>query len=76
MLTAARESHSQCDFALVAMLGPLGLRFLEATGANIEDLSEEHGHRCSGYAPRAAKVVLAPLPPASGGRSTAPSAAG
>jgi integrase/recombinase XerD len=29
MLTASRESSNPCDFALVAMLGPLGLRFLK-----------------------------------------------
>jgi len=27
------------------MLGLLGLRIFEATGANIADLGEEHGHR-------------------------------
>ena len=35
LLTAARESANPCDFALVAMLGPLGLRIFEATGADI-----------------------------------------
>jgi hypothetical protein len=40
--TAARESDKPCDFALVAMLGPPGLRIFEATGA---DLGEENGHR-------------------------------
>jgi site-specific recombinase XerD len=32
MLTAARDSSDPCDFALVAMLGLLGLRIFEATG--------------------------------------------
>jgi hypothetical protein len=45
MLTAARESPNANDFALVAMLGLLGLRIFEATGADITDLGEEHGHR-------------------------------
>lgn len=27
------------------MLGLLGLRIFEATGSNIEDIGEEHGHR-------------------------------
>ena len=45
LLTAARQSPNPYDFALVAMLGLLGLRIFEATGANIGDLSEEHGHR-------------------------------
>jgi site-specific recombinase XerD len=41
MLTAARESPNRCDFALVAMLGLLGLRIFEATGTDIADLGEE-----------------------------------
>jgi integrase len=45
LLTAARQSPHPCDFALVAMLGLLGLRIFEATGADITDLGEEHGHR-------------------------------
>src|ERR1039457_2594981 len=45
LLTAARQSPDPSDFALVAMLGLLGLRIFEATGANIADLGEEHGHR-------------------------------
>ena len=45
LLTAARESTNPNDFALVAMLGLLGLRIFEATGADIADLGEEHGHR-------------------------------
>jgi hypothetical protein len=45
MLVAARNSVSACDFALVVMLGPLGLGIFEACAANIDDLGEEHGHR-------------------------------
>ena len=45
LLTAARESANDYDFALVAMLGLLGLRIFEATGASIADIGEEHGHR-------------------------------
>jgi integrase/recombinase XerD len=48
LLTAARESPDPCDFALMTMLGLLGLRIFEATGANIADLGEEHGHRVLG----------------------------
>ena len=48
MLTAARESPSCYDFALVAMLGLLGLRIFEATGADIADLGR--GARPSGTA--------------------------
>lgn len=35
LLTAAQESPDQCEFALVAMLGLLGLRIFEAAGADI-----------------------------------------
>jgi len=63
MLTAARESTNRCDFALVAMLGLLGLRIFEATGADIGDLGEEHGHRVR-VCGKGTKVVLVPLPPA------------
>src|SRR6266478_3565631 len=45
LLTAARESANPYDFVLVTMLGLLGLRIFEATGAGITDLGEEHGHR-------------------------------
>jgi hypothetical protein len=38
MLTVARESTNCNDFALVAMLGLLGLRIFEAAGSNVEDL--------------------------------------
>ncbi len=45
MLTAARRSCDPFDFALVCLLGLLGLRILETVGADIDDLGEEHGHR-------------------------------
>jgi site-specific recombinase XerD len=66
LLTAARESASPCDFALVAMPGLLGLRIFEATGADIADLGEEHGHRVLRVCGKGSKVVLVPLPPAVG----------
>src|ERR1700691_5984709 len=80
LLTAARESADRCDFALVAMLGLLGLRIFEATGADITDLGEEHGHRVLRVCGKGSKIVLVPLPPAlsraidraTGGRSTGP----
>jgi integrase/recombinase XerD len=62
MLTAARESPNRYDFALVAMLGLLGLRISEASGANIADLGEEHGHRVLRVCGKGSKVVLVPLP--------------
>ena len=64
LLTAARESSHRCDFALVAMLGLLGLRIFEATSADISDLGEEHGHRVLRVCGKGSKVVLVPLPPA------------
>ena len=66
LLTAARESTNPCDFALVAMLGLLGLRIFEATGADIADLGEEHGHRVLRVCGKGTKIVLVPLPPAVG----------
>jgi integrase/recombinase XerD len=66
LLVAARESPNPYDFALVAMLGLLGLRIFEATGADIGDLGEEHGHRVLRVCGKGTKVVLVPLPPAVG----------
>jgi site-specific recombinase XerD len=66
LLTAARESTNPSDFALVAMLGLLGLRIFEATGADIADLGEEHGHRVLRVCGKGTKIVLVPLPPAVG----------
>jgi integrase/recombinase XerD len=66
LLTAARQSADPCDFALVAMLGLLGLRIFEATGTDIADLGEEHGHRVLRVCGKGTKVVLVPLPPAVG----------
>jgi integrase/recombinase XerD len=66
MLTAARESTNPNDFALVTMLGLLGLRIFEATRADITDLGEEHGHRVLKVHGKGDRVVLVPLPPAVG----------
>ncbi|HEY5049952.1 MAG TPA: tyrosine-type recombinase/integrase [Acidothermaceae bacterium] len=64
LLAAARTSTNQFDFALICLLGLLGLRIFEATGANIDDLGEEHGHRVLKVRGKGNKVVLVPLPPA------------
>ena len=64
MLTAARESTNPFDFALVCLLGLLGLRIFETVGAEIDDLGEEHGHRVLRVHGKGGKVVLVPLPPA------------
>ena len=64
LLAAARTSAQPSDFALVALLGLLGLRIFEATNADIEDLGEEHGHRILTVHGKGEKVVAVPLPPA------------
>jgi integrase/recombinase XerD len=64
MLSAARQSDNTFDFALVCLLGLLGLRIFETVGADIEDLGEEHGHRVLRVRGKGGKVVLVPLPPA------------
>ncbi|WP_030443697.1 tyrosine-type recombinase/integrase [Actinoplanes subtropicus] len=64
LLTEARLSANRNDFALVAMLGLLGLRIFEACRANIADLGEEHGHRVLKVRGKGDKTVLIPLPPA------------
>jgi integrase/recombinase XerD len=64
LLAAARDSANPFDFALVCLLGLLGLRIFEACGANIEDLGEEHGHRVLTVRGKGGKIVLVPLPPA------------
>ena len=63
---SSRE-HAESDLrCYVAMLGLLGLRIFEATGADIADLGEEHGHRVLRVCGKGTKVVLVPLPPAVG----------
>jgi integrase/recombinase XerD len=64
LLAVSRTSADRCDFALVTMLGLLELRIFEATGSNIEELGEEHGHRVLRVRGKGGKVVLVPLPPA------------
>jgi integrase len=72
MLTAARDSANTNDFALVAMLGLLGLRIFEATGADITDLGEEHGHHVLRVVGKRTKVVLVPLPPSASSNASPP----
>jgi len=76
LLTAARESANDYDFALVAMLGLLGLRIFEATGADIADLGEEHGHRVLRVCGKAPRSSWSRCPRRSAGPSTAPSPTG
>jgi len=64
LISTARLSPNNNDFALIAMLGLLGLRIFEACGANIGNLGEEHGHRVLKVCGKGDKTVLIPLPPA------------
>ncbi|MGW5416923.1 tyrosine-type recombinase/integrase [Actinomadura geliboluensis] len=66
LLAASRASSNPNDFALVAMLGLLGLRIFETTGADVDDLGEEHGHRVLRVVGKGTRIVLIPLPPAVG----------
>jgi hypothetical protein len=54
------------DSALVTMLGLLGLRLCEATGADVTDLGEVRGHRVLTILGKADKFATVPLPPAVG----------
>lgn len=64
MISAARESANIYDFALVSMLGLLGLRIFEATGADIGAIAEVRGHRVLRVHGKGDKFALVPLPPA------------
>jgi integrase/recombinase XerD len=64
LITTARLSANINDFALIAMLGLLGLRIFEACGVSIGDLGEEHGHRVLKVRSKGDKIVLISLPPA------------
>jgi site-specific recombinase XerC len=66
MLTAERDSANPNDFGLVAMLGLLGLRIFEATGADIAALGEARGHRVLKVHGKGEETALVPLPPAVG----------
>ncbi len=64
LITTARLSTNPNDFALIALLGLLGLRIFETCAASISDLGEEHGHRVLRVRGKGGRVVLIPLPPA------------
>jgi hypothetical protein len=70
LLSAARESPNRHDFPLVAMLGLLGLRIFEATGPDIADLGEEHGHRVLRVCGKGTKASWCRCPHRLGGPST------
>jgi site-specific recombinase XerD len=52
-----------CEHALVSLVAPNGLRVSEATGADIEHLGLERGHRTLAVTRKGGKVVTIPLAP-------------
>lgn len=62
LLSAAKHSDNRDDFALVTMLGLLGLRIFEPRVATSRTFGEEHGHRVLRVRGKGGKVVLVPLP--------------
>ena len=66
LLATSRDSANPCDFAMICLLGLLGLRIFEACALDIADLGEEHGHRVLRVVGKGHKVVLVPLAPAVG----------
>jgi integrase/recombinase XerD len=64
MLSGAKHSPNPNDLALVCLLGLLGMRIMETTGLDIEDLGKEHGHRVVRVLGKGTKVMLVPKPPA------------
>ncbi len=62
------------EHALISLLAFNGLRVSEATGANIEALGVERGHRTLVVTRKGGKVVTIPLAPRTARRSTWPSA--
>jgi integrase/recombinase XerD len=62
------------DHALISLLALNGLRVSEATGADVEHLGLERGHRTLTVTRKGGKVVTVPLAPRTARRSTWPSA--
>ena len=62
MLVAAGLGPAQ-EHALISLLAMNGLRVSEATGANIEALGTERGHRTLTITRKGGKVVTIPLAP-------------
>jgi len=58
------------EHALISLLALNGLRVSEATGADIEALGVERGHRTLVITRKGGKVVTIPLAPRTAGRST------
>ena len=62
LLAAAGLGHP-AEHALISLLALNGLRVSEATGANIESLGLERGHRTVTIRRKGAKIVIIPLAP-------------
>ncbi len=75
MLVAAGLGPAQ-QHALISLLALNALRVSEATGANIEALGTERGHRTLTITRKGGKVVTIPLAPRTARASTWPSANG
>ena len=75
-LLVAAGLGAPCEHALVSLLALNGLRVSEATGADIDRLGLERGHRTLTILRKGGKIVTIPLAPARPGRSTWRSASG
>jgi len=62
-LLVAAGLGSPAEHALISLLALNGLRVSEATGANIENLGVERGHRTLVITRKGGKVVTIPLAP-------------
>ena len=60
------ETLAECQGMMASTVLPSVQRIFEATGSDITDLGEEHGHRVLRVCGKGTKVVLIPLPPAVG----------
>jgi hypothetical protein len=74
LLTASRESSNTSDFALVDMLGLLGLRIFEATGLTLPTSAKSTATGCCACAARAPRSSSSRSRQRPGGLSTARSA--
>jgi integrase/recombinase XerD len=73
LLVAARLGLP-AEHALISLLALNGMRVSEATGADIDHLGPERGHRTLTITRKGGKVVTIPLAPRTPGPSTWPSA--
>jgi len=73
-LLVAAGLGSPAEHALISLLALNGLRVSEATGADIEHLGLERGHRTLTITRKGGKVVTIPLAPRTARASTWPSA--